>query len=335
MQSTKAKRLPKRDRFKPRVVCVILESTRGVSRFVAPFAFLLAVLLASSASAQLPTLPVGDKNFPKSLAPVVEAEHAFALYSIEHGMKEAFLRFAAPDGIVFRRAPVNAIETWTQITPAPKGLLTWWPTYADVSSAGDLGWTTGPYEFRENAADKTPASTGHFATVWRRQPDGSFKFILDLGVSHVAPVTAETALQYPASLRKDAARASLDADAARVSLLDAERSLANDSASKGSAFALVAHADEAFRLYRQNNFPFVGREAARKALEGKAEVLTWKIAGAGAARSGDLGYSYGTYESKSKPSDEKPVEQGNYLRIWKRQRGAWRVVLDVTNPVHP
>src|SRR5438105_14621646 len=95
-------------------------------------AILLAALLAASASAQLPPLPTGDKNFPASLAPVVEAEHAFATYSIEHGMKEAFLRFAAPDGVVFRRGPVNAIEVWTQTNPAPTGLLTWWPTYADV-----------------------------------------------------------------------------------------------------------------------------------------------------------------------------------------------------------
>src|SRR5947209_2622659 len=123
-------------------------------RFIVPTAFLLAVLLAASASAQLPPLPTGDKNFPKSLAPVVEAEHAFALYSIEHGMKEAFLRFAAPDGIIFRRSPVNAVEAWTQTNPAPAGLLTWYPTYADVSRAGDLGWTTGPYEFREKPADK-------------------------------------------------------------------------------------------------------------------------------------------------------------------------------------
>jgi hypothetical protein len=38
---------------------------------------------------------------------------------------------------------------------------------------------------------------------------------------------------------------------------------------------------------------------------------------------------------RTKPSDEKPAEQGNYMRIWKRQGIAWRVVLDVTNPVRP
>ena len=301
------------------------------------FVLLLAALLAASASAQLPPLPTGDKNFPASLKPVVEAEHAFAAYSIEHGMKDAFLRFAAPDGIVFRRGPVNAIEVWTQTNPAPTGLLTWWPAYADVSRAGDLGWTTGPYEFRENPADKEPSGTGHFATLWRRQPDGSFKFVLDFGIRHAAPASAETVLQYPPSIQKNAGRGKPDVDteAARSSLLEAESELAKDSASKGYGVALLAHADDTFRLYRQNNFPYVGRESARKALEGKTDVITWKATKADVARSGDLGYAYGTYELKSKPSDEKPAEQGNYLRIWKRHDGKWRVVLDVANPVRP
>jgi hypothetical protein len=85
----------------------------------------------------LPTLPVREKGFPARLAPVVETEHAFAQYSIDHGMKDAFLNFAAPDGVIFRRGPANAIEVWTRRNPAPTGLLTWWPSYADVSLAGD------------------------------------------------------------------------------------------------------------------------------------------------------------------------------------------------------
>src|ERR1044071_4328290 len=62
----------------------------------------------------LPTLPVREKGFPARLAPVVEAEHAFAQYSIDHGMKDAFLSYAAPDGVIVQREPVNAIETWAR-----------------------------------------------------------------------------------------------------------------------------------------------------------------------------------------------------------------------------
>ena len=146
--------------------------------FVA-FALLLASLFVASASAQLPPLPTGDKNFPASLAPVVEAEHAFATYSIEHGMKEAFLRFAAPDGVVFRRGPVNAIEVWTQTNPAPTGLLTWWPTYADVSRSGDLGYAYGTYELKSKPSDEKPTEQGNYMRIWKRE-GGKWLVVLDV-----------------------------------------------------------------------------------------------------------------------------------------------------------
>ncbi|HVF66627.1 MAG TPA: DUF4440 domain-containing protein [Pyrinomonadaceae bacterium] len=281
----------------------------------------------------LPRLPVKEKGFPARLAPVVEAEHAFAQYSIDHGMKDAFVNYAAPDGVLFRRGPVNAIELWKGRNPAPTALLTWWPSYADVSAAGDVGWTTGPYEIREKPTDEKPAGAGHFFTVWRRQPDGTFRFVLDLGIEHPAPSAPETALTYPAWLRngKTTAAAS-DVEAARRSLADAERSLAEESASKGMTTALLARADETLRLYRQNTFPVVGRDAVRKTLMTMTEFVKWEALKTDVAASGDLGYAYGTYRVTPKGS-ERPSEQGNYARVWRRQgKGAWRVVFNVATP---
>jgi ketosteroid isomerase-like protein len=286
---------------------------------------------------QLPPLPVKEKRFPGALAPVVEAEHAFAQHSIDHGMKPAFLAFAAPNGIIVnRRGPVNAIETWSKRDPAPTGLLTWWPTYAEVSRAGDLGWTTGPFEFREKPTDEKPGGTGHYFTVWRRQPDGSWKWVLDLGISHPAPATTETVLSYPPSLRKNAgavASRTVDVEAARLSLLDAERTLSDASASGGFRPALLARADDSLRLYREGTFPVVGKESVAKAVKVLSEYINWKPLKADVAASGDMGYAYGTYELRTKQSDEKPAELGNYARVWKRDRGGpWRVVFNVANP---
>ncbi|HEX8146897.1 MAG TPA: nuclear transport factor 2 family protein [Pyrinomonadaceae bacterium] len=289
------------------------------------------------APTQLPPLPVGEKGFPAALAPVVEAEHAFAQRSIDSGMKPAFLAYAAPDGVIVnRRGPVNAIETWKQRDPAPTGLLTWWPTYADVSRAGDMGWTTGPYEFREKPTDEKPADTGHFFTVWRRQEDGSWKWVLDLGIRHPAPAATETALTYPAALRKNARPAApspADVEAARRSLAEAERALSDASASEGFRTALLARADESLRLYRQGTSPLVGKGSVAKAVKVLSEFITWKPLKSDVAASGDLGYAYGGYELRAKRSDEKPAETGHYARVWKRERGgAWRVVFNVANP---
>jgi ketosteroid isomerase-like protein len=289
------------------------------------------------ATQMLPPLPVKEKGFPRALAPVVEAEHAFAQHSIDQGMKPAFLRYAASDGVIVNRnGPVNAIETWAQRNPAPEGLLTWWPVYADVSRAGDMGWTTGPYEFREKPSDEKPADTGHFFTVWRRQPDGGWKFVLDLGIRHPAPEATETALQYPAWLKKSAPAAGefSDTATARKSLLDAERSFSEDSVKKGARAALLARADETLRMYRQGTFPAVGRESVARALKVESEYVNWKALGGDVAGSGDLGYAYGTYELKS-ASDGQPAERGNYARVWRRAGGEWRVVFQVANPIPP
>src|ERR1044072_4447119 len=93
---------------------------------------------------QLPPLPVKEKGFPSALAPVVEAEHAFAQRSIDEGMKPAFLAYAAPEGVIGnRQGPVNAIESWSKRDPAPAGLLEWWPTVADGARAGEMGRGSG------------------------------------------------------------------------------------------------------------------------------------------------------------------------------------------------
>ena len=51
---------------------------------------------------------------------------------------------------------------------------------------------------------------------------------------------------------------------------------------------------------------------------------------------GDLGYTYGSYEFKSKAGDMATVEKGYYLHVWKRnENGELRLVADVTNPQPP
>ena len=56
-----------------------------------------------------------------------------------------------------------------------------------LSTAGDLGYSTGPYEFRKDAADAVPASFGNYITIWKRQPDGTLKVLIDLGTANPRP----------------------------------------------------------------------------------------------------------------------------------------------------
>ena len=274
-------------------------------------------------------------SMTKELRDMVETERAFSRASTERGMKDAFIEYAAADGLLFRRTVVNAKELWRQTNPAPTGLLTWWPSFADISRAGDLGYTTGPWEFRAKSTDKEAEGHGHFVTLWRRQPDGTFRFALDIGIGHAAPSSPSNVLQYPPPGRAGEAAKEVNAEAARGELTSAESAFTKAAAEKGLAEAFVASADGEVRIYRQNTFPAVGREHIRETAEAKSGATSWKLTDAGVSRSGDLGYSYGTYEYKAKAADDvKPSEQGHYVRFWKRAPGQrWRIVLDITNPV--
>jgi ketosteroid isomerase-like protein len=68
-------------------------------------------------------------------------------------------------------------------------------------------------------------------------------------------------------------------------------------------------------------------------LDDKNNHLTWSAVGADISSSGDLGYTYGTYEFSAIGKDGKPsVEHGKYTSIWKKQKdGSWKVVLDMGN----
>jgi ketosteroid isomerase-like protein len=220
-------------------------------------------------------------------------------------------------------------KKWTEASPARPGLLTWFPIYADVSRDGDLGYTTGPYEFRQSAGDKE-AYHGYFMTIWKRQADGQWKAVLDQGISTPPPTVTAADLQFAAPAR---AAGKTDATAQPDSLMAIDREFAAAAARKGAAAAYTAYTADDLRLYRDGKFPFVGKSAARPAFS-VAGTLVWQPAKADVSRASDLGYTYGMAQWKA-PGAAK-VEYSNYVRLWKRQvGGAWRVVLEVFAPCPP
>ncbi|HEV2765145.1 MAG TPA: hypothetical protein VGV38_19335, partial [Pyrinomonadaceae bacterium] len=190
---------------------------------------LLLIVCASAfaASAQ------GDGR-EAALRAMVESERAFSRASVERGISAAFVAYSADDGVIFRDTPLNSKKFWTERGTVP-GLLTWQPAYADMARAGDLGYTFGPWEFRPKTADEKPTGQGHFVTVWRRQPDGSWKFAADIGISNPPPSNVP-ALQL-AETRGGKPDAKPDAEAERARLLKLESDFSADSLARGAATA--------------------------------------------------------------------------------------------------
>ncbi|HTS37219.1 MAG TPA: DUF4440 domain-containing protein [Candidatus Solibacter sp.] len=107
------------------------------------------------------------------------------------------------------------------------------------------------------------------------------------------------------------------------------------AAEKGAQGYMSYYADDAVEV--PNGVPAIhGKVEIAKTmgfLDDKNNQLTWTPVGGDISSSGDLGYTYGTYEFHSKDKDGKTnVDYGKYTSIWKLQKdGSWRVVLDMGN----
>jgi ketosteroid isomerase-like protein len=151
-------------------------------------------------SAAVPAKP--DKTeLKKELAAM---EDAFCAMGKSQGLLAAFKYFAAPD--------VSFIDTdprkWRglpavveRIGPdVPGESLTWSAYCTDVSDDGTMGFNYGRYEARTpGPGGKVSVHTGWFLTIWKRQPDGSWKYVMDNGApDRSAPNPATTAAGKPA-----------------------------------------------------------------------------------------------------------------------------------------
>jgi ketosteroid isomerase-like protein len=67
--------------------------------------------------------------------------------------------------------------------------LTWTPVGADMSASGDLGYTYGYYEFQhKDQAGKRVAEHGKYTSIWKKQKDGNWKVVLDMGNAGPDPI---------------------------------------------------------------------------------------------------------------------------------------------------
>jgi ketosteroid isomerase-like protein len=257
---------------------------------------------------------------------MVKTEQAFSKMAEEKNTQDAFLAFIADDGLLFRPGAVNGkkwmIEHPAQPPADKKPLLAWQPSYAGMAASGDMGFTTGPWESKADIKDEKPQGYGHFVTVWKKQPDGSWKFVVDLGISHPQSGGPQT-LWTPADTSGKETFKPVDVTSERKSLLDRDQAYEVAAMGQGLARAFTANAAPEVRLYRANNLPFLGREASAAELAKTTGQIKWHVIGGDVSQAGDLGYTHGIYEAAN--------ERGSYVRIWKKQNNQWRIVIDVTN----
>lgn len=121
-----------------------------------------------------------------SAGALMQADRDFAA-AVAEGGADAWASWFAEDGAIIQPG-VGEIRGRAAIREFMAGLnepgvsLRWAPDRADVAAGGDLGWTTGHYVSESTAPDGTPQrAEGLYVSIWRRQADGSWKVVMDLG----------------------------------------------------------------------------------------------------------------------------------------------------------
>jgi ketosteroid isomerase-like protein len=247
----------------------------------------------------------GPSQPPVTAAPVIAAERAFAARGAEIGWIPAFREFTAPDGLVgnFENAPQSLAAT----PDDGSRNLFWWPAYAGIARSGDLGFTTGPF-----SVDASRAPRGQYFTVWRRQPDGSWKWIWDGGPGP----------------RPDPLNRGIDA-ADLPTLPLAWRGVGGAAAAEqvgalengATAGSLARRLSGDAQVYRAG---LATATSASEAMVFPNAEIAYTSRRVEASEAGDLVFTLG----EARWTRDGQQRQGQFARIWQYRPDGWRIVYD-------
>ncbi len=262
---------------------------------------------------------------------VVTAEQAFATQAARTGTAAAYLANSAASALVAEGGQWTSPPQGWKARPVRTGSrLKWYPVLADGAQSGELGYTTGPWTLLQN---DRPQSAGEYVTVWRKQPDGKWKFVIDMSVERIGIAPP---VPVPVPGPRLPVGVATPSTAPSYILIDIDRKFAAAQLQKpGATYEQYLSAEA--RLYRSGLSMMQG-VAALANMGSLEDGYQFASTTGYLAAAGDLGYVIGTFARASGP--KHPEETGSYLRIWRREASAgWRIVVEVFSftavPVEP
>lgn len=112
---------------------------------------------------------------------LLETDRQFANMCSQKGMKEAYLDYIDSNGVLLRpnAFPIVGADAVDFIIAQKTEdlMLTWRPKDAAVAASGELAYTYGTYKIEVKGTAEN--LQGSYVTIWRKQIDGKWKFVLD------------------------------------------------------------------------------------------------------------------------------------------------------------
>jgi ketosteroid isomerase-like protein len=113
---------------------------------------------------------------------LIQTDRDFSTMSVKQGMHKAFLNYVADEGVVLRNNsyPVKGkklLEEKFATKSDSSFVLSREPLYEKLSESGDIGYTYGIHTSTNKLTGEIKKGT--YVTIWQKQTDGSWKFVLD------------------------------------------------------------------------------------------------------------------------------------------------------------
>jgi ketosteroid isomerase-like protein len=145
----------------------------------------MSLVVSLIAAAGLDAAPQPAFDRAARVEEVRQAEIAFAASVLENRPE----RFAAAldEGAVFvggevSRGKAAIVEAWRGYFGAERPYFEWHPEVVELSADGELGFSRGPWTIRGRGKDGVEVEQkGIYNSIWRRQPDGSWRIVFDAG----------------------------------------------------------------------------------------------------------------------------------------------------------
>jgi ketosteroid isomerase-like protein len=116
---------------------------------------------------------------------ITAAEKAFESMAKEKGIAEAFTFYADSNAVIRRKNDTlikgkEGISNFYTDDFYRTATVAWSPDFIDVSESGDMAYTYGKYLWQSKDSTGKPIEfKGVFHTVWKKQKDGSWRYVWD------------------------------------------------------------------------------------------------------------------------------------------------------------
>jgi len=246
---------------------------------------------------------------------LIAAEKSFASYALANNTKDAFLNSIDSSAMHLdnKGNAINGLEFWTKAEKR-NAKLSWMPQYAEISSSGNFGYTTGPWYLYQSSLKDTPVARGQFVTIWHLNNQNKWKFLLDLGISYKSKEHAKSSASVGANVIK---KFTLNNP---VDLISIDNDFIKQYEQKGSSIYKDFLSDNS-RLNIEGFLPAVTKAQREKLLSSLPAGLTFSPLGSFISTVNDLGVVYGSTLLNGKKE--------RYLRIWRKEKNRWRIALEV------